>query len=154
MDDRNSHEEFFVNRDYSRVVRFWSDMLSIDQQPVFVAGDDLYGPTDLVKISRVGELEYSSDDPRYKKKTFALRIGYAGDKYHGFQMQKGTSTRTVEEVSIYPNPNPTYNQLYTRHITSYRSILHRITSYCKYTYRRIGHSKYFETNNCRRRSNR
>jgi hypothetical protein len=38
----------------------------------------------------VGIDEFSSNDPRYKRKTFAIRIGYNGSKYNGYQRQKGT----------------------------------------------------------------
>jgi tRNA U38,U39,U40 pseudouridine synthase TruA len=42
--------------------------------------------------------EYTSMDPRYKRKTFAMRIGYDGASYNGYQSQKGTvGIRTVEE---------------------------------------------------------
>ena len=42
-----------------------------------------YGITQLNDIHKIGRNEYTSSDPRYKKKTFAMRIGYDGAKYQG-----------------------------------------------------------------------
>eukprot|EP01034_Spumella_vulgaris_P027331 gene27331-34032_t len=42
--------------------------------------------------------EYASSDPRFKRQTFALRIGYDGSQYNGFQQQKGAEgVRTVQD---------------------------------------------------------
>jgi hypothetical protein len=89
--DRNSHENFFANRDWKRVANFWSSLMLRATLPDFVTGSigDGYGLTQLQSIHALGTDEFSSNDPRYKRQTFAIRIGYDGSKYHGYQMQKG-----------------------------------------------------------------
>ena len=39
--------------------------------------------------------EYSSSDPRHKRQTFAVRIGYNGVEYNGYQIQKGSNDDIV-----------------------------------------------------------
>jgi len=39
--------------------------------------------------------EYSSSDPRHKRQTFAIRIGYNGVEYNGYQIQKGSNDDIV-----------------------------------------------------------
>jgi hypothetical protein len=51
--------------------------------------DREYGATDLRLIHEIGKREFDSNDPRYKRKTFALRLAYDGTHYSGFQRQKG-----------------------------------------------------------------
>ena len=89
--DRNSHDNFFASRDWKRVANFWSSLMLRATVPDFVTGPigDGYGLTQLQSIHALGTDEFSSNDPRYKRQTFAIRIGYDGSKYHGYQMQKG-----------------------------------------------------------------
>ena len=90
--ERNSHC-LLDDRDWDRVAKFWSDMMLRSSLPLFVSGDPVsgYGLTDLKSIHDIGLEEYASKDPRFKRRTFALRIGYDGSKYNGYQMQKGNS---------------------------------------------------------------
>ena len=99
--------------------------------PEFVLGDHEFGVTDLSVIYTAGYGEFNSNDPRsniiyvlpfiefsivqvwsfllrltsfnirFKRKTFALRIGYDGTKYNGYQIQKGVvGTKTTVEEDI------------------------------------------------------
>lgn len=96
--DRNSHIQFFNQRNWDAIQNFWGAMVVGKELPRFINGSKTFGITDLNAISRCGELEFSkTSDPRYKRKTFALRIGYNGSSYHGFQMQRGHDVYTVEE---------------------------------------------------------
>jgi hypothetical protein len=80
-------------RDWDMVAKFWSDLMLRSSLPIFVSGDPLsgYGLTNMKSIHAIGIEEYASKDPRFKRQTFALRIGYDGSKYNGYQMQKGIS---------------------------------------------------------------
>ena len=98
---RDSHTSFFEGRDWSRIDRFWLYALRCEDSfslPAFVRGSgDAYGLTDLETIHALGSDEFVSSDPRYRRQTFAIRIGYHGPSYQGYQMQKGVvGVRTVE----------------------------------------------------------
>jgi hypothetical protein len=98
-DNRDSHTTFFEDRDWPRIDRFWLDTLRCAELPPFVRGDDgdAYGVTNLAAIHALGADEFASSDPRYRRQTFALKIGYHGPSYQGYQMQKGVpGVRTVE----------------------------------------------------------
>lgn len=90
--ERSRHSPF-DERDWDRVAKFWTDMMLRSSLPNFVSGDlsGGYGLTDLKSIHAIGIEEYTSKDPRFKRQTFAVRIGYDGSKYNGYQMQKGIS---------------------------------------------------------------
>ena len=60
-----------------------------------------YGLTDLQAIHAIGLEEFNSSDPRFKRLTFALRIGYDGSKYNGYQRQKGNSILFVVYGVLY-----------------------------------------------------
>jgi tRNA pseudouridine(38-40) synthase len=80
--------------------KFWGTVIKLktNEMPDFLRGDSMYGPTDLQSISSLGLREFSCGNPRAERKTFALRIGYDGSKYNGYQRQKGVAdVRTVEE---------------------------------------------------------
>ena len=69
--------------------------------PPFVTGDEQYGITNMSLLSDTGFEEYQSKDNKFnKRKTYALRIGYFGGKYKGYQMQSkelsNNSILTVE----------------------------------------------------------
>lgn len=69
--------------------------------PYFIAGDAKYGTSNLIDLHNAGHIsgEYKSKDTRYSKtKTYALRFGYNGIKFHGYQSQKNISALTVEDV--------------------------------------------------------
>jgi hypothetical protein len=94
-DSERSGLSLLDERDWDRVAKFWSDMMLRSSLPFFVSGDPLsgYGLTNLKSIHTIGIEEYASKDPRFKRQTFALRIGYDGSKYNGYQMQKGISMK-------------------------------------------------------------
>ena len=97
-EDRNSLAEFFENRDWTSITNFWYRLMnSADELPDFISGNDEYGITNLQVLHDLGEDEFASNDPRFKRQTFALRLGYHGTSYQGYQMQKGVEgVRTVE----------------------------------------------------------
>jgi tRNA pseudouridine(38-40) synthase len=98
VSERLSHVDFMENRHWSAVTRFWASILLEPELPEFLAGSsEEYTVTNVQSIHDVGLLEYASSDPRYKRKTFALRIGYNGHAYSGYQRQKGQDVATVEE---------------------------------------------------------
>ena len=86
-----SQNSFIDKRNWDLVATFWSNLMSRSVLPQFVAGDASggYGLTDLKSISASGAEEFASNDPRFKRQTFAIRIGYDGSKYNGYQRQKG-----------------------------------------------------------------
>lgn len=92
-DAEKSSRSLLDERDWDRVAKFWSDMMLRPSLPSFVSGNPVsgYGLTDLKSIHAIGIEEYASKDPRFKRQTFAIRIGYDGSKYNGYQMQKGIS---------------------------------------------------------------
>ena len=96
--DRGSHSSFFECRSWEFIVQFWRAMVKCDSNlPSFIAGDQEFGLTDLQSLHKAGTVEFNSLDPKCKRKTFALRIGYDGSQYSGFQMQKGANVKTVED---------------------------------------------------------
>lgn len=86
--DRKSHLEFLENRNWESVATFWTNIMGCDTLPDWINGDAEYGVTNLKKIHEIGQKEFSSNDPKSKRKTFAFSIGYNGTKYHGYQQQK------------------------------------------------------------------
>ena len=100
--DRSSHDNFFASRNWDRVAQFWSSLMLRATLPDFVTGlpTSGYGLTQLQSIYALGAEEFSSNDPRYKRQTFAIRIGYDGSKYHGYQMQKGLSILAMHRTEI------------------------------------------------------
>ena len=92
-----SQNNFIDKRNWDLVATFWSNLMSQLALPQFVAGDITggYGITDLKAISASGAKEFASNDPRFKRQTFAIRIGYDGSKYNGYQRQKGMKSCTT-----------------------------------------------------------
>lgn len=100
--DRTSHIPFLGSRDWSKAENFWTHAVknSSAKLPTFVEGDEQYGVTRLEALYKAGMRgEFFSKDGRYnKRKTFALRIGYVGSKYNGYQQQyKVPGIYTVED---------------------------------------------------------
>jgi hypothetical protein len=98
--DRSSHTFFFRERDWNRVEEYWTSVVGSRDLPPYIIGDSEYGVTDLTALHEAGaRSEFSHNDARYQKRhTFALRIGYVGTKYNGFQRQKGVpGVHTVED---------------------------------------------------------
>ncbi|RYH16213.1 hypothetical protein EON65_30475, partial [archaeon] len=98
---RKSHVGFFEARPWSWIESFWQRMVVTDSLPPFLQGQPPYSVTDLLPIHKLGSQEYASNDPRYRRQTFALRISYLGSAYHGFQCQHAAGTQptvpTVEQ---------------------------------------------------------
>ena len=108
---RNSHDEFFDNRDWDVVSAFWRWCLNANEGfPSFVYGhqDELAKGTE--NSFGVNQCKIMQDSwveqglPIFEKYrnpdrvTFALRIGYAGHSYSGYQKQKaGLGIHTVED---------------------------------------------------------
>lgn len=97
MLDRSSHVAWFQQRDWGAICKFWSTIIKSGDLPPFVKGSGIHALTDIHALSKCAAEEVSSSDGRYKRQTFALRIGYAGDKYSGFQAQMTGGIRTVQE---------------------------------------------------------
>eukprot|EP01038_Epipyxis_sp_PR26KG_P007921 gene7921-10751_t len=96
--ERNSHVEFFENRDWDGLKVFWKQIMHYENLPPFIQGGEDFGVTNLDQINAVGKREFQSNDPRFKRQTFAIRIGYDGSQYHGYQKQKGNEgIITVED---------------------------------------------------------
>jgi hypothetical protein len=72
-------------------------MMKIDKLPDFIFGDrsNALGVTDMPAISRLGADQFISSDPRYKRRTFALRIGY-----HGSQFQVSNENCRIDHTTI------------------------------------------------------
>lgn len=81
------------NRNFDRIKAFWCNLMFKTSLPQFIIGNNFnsYGITDLKSIHDSGLIEFNSNDPRYKRQTFAIRIGYDGSSYNGYQRQKGDS---------------------------------------------------------------
>ena len=96
--DRGSHLSFFDERNWVVVHKFWRNVMQSKVLHPFLSGTADYGVTSLIPISDLGRYEFESNDPRFKRKTFAIRFGYDGTRYNGYQKQKGVSNiQTVED---------------------------------------------------------
>jgi hypothetical protein len=86
---RDSHLSFFEARDWGLVQEFWRQVMQLTDAdiPLWLRGQPPYTVTDLFPLHMQGKEEFSSKDPRYRRQTFALRIGYQGSLYHGYQLQ-------------------------------------------------------------------
>jgi len=112
---RVSHSMVLEDRDWSLVSGFWISCMDIDDKknlPSWVQGsldnnnnnnnnNNSYGITNIEEIHEIGKDEYNSTDPRHKRQTFAIRIGYNGCEYNGYQMQKGNNNINTVEGDIY-----------------------------------------------------
>jgi hypothetical protein len=92
---------------WNRSSLFWKSILrdaTLDKSNKslsFIVGDNKFGVTNLNEINQSGFIsgEYTSKDSRYTKtKTYALRFGYNGDKFLGYQSQRNISAITVEDI--------------------------------------------------------
>lgn len=96
--DRGSHEAFFFHqRDWSKVECYWGSLLRLKVIPSVIAGDEIYGITKLKQLSFDNRTDFQRNDPKEKRQTFAFVIGYDGNQYNGYQQQKGSDVRTVED---------------------------------------------------------
>lgn len=98
---RMSHNDFLWSRDWSLAAKFWADVVRRSSNDVpFVMGDSEFGVTNLNEVHAAGTRgEFTSADYRYSKRlTFALRIGYVGSLYNGYQRQANVKgVHTVED---------------------------------------------------------
>lgn len=111
------HRNFFQNRNWSIVGNYWDYVVQDPDRPLpaFVQGYNnisSYGITNLKDIENIGyKSEFLSKDSLYtSRRTYALRIGYQGRKYMGYQTQNRVSDDyiTVEDdiktiLDIIPN---------------------------------------------------
>jgi hypothetical protein len=79
MSSKHFFSEFFKNRDWDAVANFWYH--NVRSPSPLITGDSKYGVTD------VKTLEYNLDQ-RSSYRRFALRIGYVGTMYTGYQRSK------------------------------------------------------------------
>jgi hypothetical protein len=104
---RAEFDTFVRNRNWRFCNGYWSRIIqnSAHSLPAYVEGNkldangaDKYGVTDLEPLYQAGmKGEYTSKNFRYQsKQTIALRIGYDGNQYFGYQMQKYCPGITVE----------------------------------------------------------
>lgn len=105
--ERDQFAQFVANRNWRFSEGFWSRIIygSAHTLPNYVIGDvegkqsrDRFGVSALAEIHEAGKKgEFVSKNPKYfTRQTFALRVGYDGNKYHGYQMQKYCPGLTVE----------------------------------------------------------
>lgn len=98
---RMSHYNFLNDRKWQMVEQFWSDTVKDSSTlQTFIEGDSRFGVTNLEEINRAGlRGEFLSKDQRYSnRRTFAVRIGYVGTMYNGYQRQnKVSDVYTVED---------------------------------------------------------
>lgn len=105
--ERDQFAQFVANRNWRFSEGFWSRMIqeSAHSLPDYILGDmegkeskERYGVAALTPIHEAGKKgEFVSKNFRYfSKQTFALRIGYDGNRYYGYQMQKYCPGITVE----------------------------------------------------------
>ena len=96
---RGNFDPWFASRDWEVIARFWRQMVrgEREQQPAFLEE----GSLSLAMIHAVGvdSGEFLSDSNN-KRQTFALRIGYVGRDYHGFQLQKTSANLLTVESDL------------------------------------------------------
>lgn len=83
--------DFIRSRDWDKADSFWQSVVnqSPNNWPDFIKGS-IYSDNDMQRLGSIGERgEFSSNDPRYsKKRNFAIKLGYKGSKFHGYQQQR------------------------------------------------------------------
>ena len=90
--------KFVLERDWSTVADFWDNVVSGRiATPDFCLGNNEfseYGVTHLAPFEAIGErFEFHSRDQHYTtRKTFAVRVGYSGTHYCGYQMNSNVPT--------------------------------------------------------------
>ena len=101
---RDRFASFVATRNWKFSEGYWSRTIKYccNTLPDFVEGDQSlngFGVSNLTPIREAGEKgEFTSKNSRYQQKqTFALRIGYDGNAYHGYQKQKYCPGLTVED---------------------------------------------------------
>ena len=97
ISDRNW---YYCESIWPRIIKYSS--ISSTNLPDYIEGyinNSLYGVSKLSEINHVGQLsEFISKNHKYLcRQTFALRVGYDGQQYYGYQRQKNFNGLTVEE---------------------------------------------------------
>lgn len=98
ISDRNW---YYCESIWSKIIKHNSTISSANV-PDYIEGytyDSPYGVSKLSEINQVGQRsEFISKNHKYLcRQTFALRIGYDGQQYYGYQRQKNFNGLTVEE---------------------------------------------------------
>lgn len=101
LQQREAFAQFVASRNWKFCESYWSRTIkfSSNELPSFVTGSDKdFGVSNLEVIRDAGQKgEFVSKNNRYHmKQNFAMRIGYDGNKYHGYQKQKFCPGLTVE----------------------------------------------------------
>lgn len=99
------HQDFIKGRDWSLVARYWELLIKNKVDiPRFILGNNehsQYGITNLKAIENIGyDSEFKSKDTLYSlRKTYAIRLGYVGTYYYGYQTQNkaNESIVTIED---------------------------------------------------------
>jgi hypothetical protein len=105
--ERDRFAAYVFNRNWKFCESYWSRTIkySCYALPPFIEGDvvstyspNSYGVSNLSVVREAGmKGEFISKNDRYKnRQTFALRIGYDGNQYHGYQKQTYCPGLTVE----------------------------------------------------------
>lgn len=95
---RDQFAQFVLARNWKFCESYWSRIIkySSEQLPSFVSGEQSsrlhppgYGVSDIAAIYDAGmKGEFICKNPRYhQRQTLALRVGYDGNQYHGYQKQ-------------------------------------------------------------------
>jgi hypothetical protein len=74
-----SHQLFFRDRNWKMVENFWLALIKSKKLPSWVRGDGRYGMADLQAVHDCAWEELNN--PRNKRKTYAVKVGYAGTAY-------------------------------------------------------------------------
>ena len=103
-DSINPQGKFNWNRSqlfWGNLLKLTSNQIALNGDDSFLFGDQEYGTTNLREINLSGfkSGEYESKDTRYTKtRTYALRFGYNGIKFYGYQSQRNVSIQAVEDI--------------------------------------------------------
>lgn len=74
-----SHQSFFRDRNWKLVESFWCSLIKTKNLPSWVHGSENYGTADLQAVHNCALDELNN--PRNKRKTYAVKLGYAGTSY-------------------------------------------------------------------------
>lgn len=102
MSEREQFAKYIEARNWRFCEGFWSRVIkhSSGCLPDYIEGnqENTFGVTSLTEIHEAGvKGEFRSKNERYHlRQTFAARIGYDGNQYHGYQKQKFCPGITVE----------------------------------------------------------
>jgi hypothetical protein len=98
---KESHIEFFKNRNWEVINQFWKHVVSTRNVPTWLSGSvapiasvhtmdsnlpniveqEVYGFTRMEALRHCGLAESEVFNPKFKRKTFAIQVGYLGSAY-------------------------------------------------------------------------